>query len=523
MIERKWLIVLHLAVCGALAAGHELVLSRMIAPFYGAGIDVWSGVLAAVLAGYMLGYFVGGWASNKQHSLSIAIIMMFGFAVLNVLQAMGAEFVLEAAFQTLGLNGGVGAAFLLGMPGILLLAAQSPIMVQLLAKEGTAGKTTGNLLALTTLAGTLGIFLFGFFLIPAAGVLFCQILVAIVATLLATLLAGLKGWSVKKSIGMASGGVLLALLPAFWASLQLPAHVKFKHLGILGELIVTDLPLEPEYGGGPRRMILNNRIAQTAVDPATGNSLWAYPHYLGSLLGLDCQNGHESGLLLGMAGGSVAMEMEQIGLQVDAVDIDPRMPGIARDFFGMPEAVQCFVDDARHFLNMAAKQYDVIVFDLFAGEGQPGHVFSLEAFQQVKRLLKPDGRLLINYHGFWEGEDGLGTRSVAKTLQEAGFQLHIVPTPGKPVERNLLMLGTLNRPDWQTCSQRIQNPCCSQITGNGHRRGFDVDPKMTADAFVLHDDQPLLDQLNAAAYRQWRQYAIDHYLLRLKTKGMRLY
>jgi spermidine synthase len=199
------------------------------------------------------------------------------------------------------------------------------------------------------------------------------------------------------------------------------------------------------------------------------------------------------------------------------------MPELARKFFGMPAEVNCHVDDARHFINITDKTYDVLVIDLFAGEGQPGHVFSLEAFEQMKKVMRPNARLVINYHGFWDGPEGMGTQSVVRTLFEAGFEVYFLPTPGLPVERNILLLATLEPQDLINCRQSQQNPCCQQIVGNGHRRGFNLGFHALKKSYLLTDDRPMLDQLNAVAYKSWREYAIEHYLLRLKKQGMRLY
>ena len=55
----------------------ELLGTRMIAPFYGASIYVWSSLISVTMIALSLGYFVGGrWAdSSKRIGLSLIIAL----------------------------------------------------------------------------------------------------------------------------------------------------------------------------------------------------------------------------------------------------------------------------------------------------------------------------------------------------------------------------------------------------------------------------------------------------------------
>jgi hypothetical protein len=45
-------------------------------------------------------------------------------------------------------------------------------------------------------------------------------------------------------------------------------------------------------------------------------------------------------------------------------------------------------------------------------------------------LLLENGICVINFNGFIHDKEGLGGRSLLKTLQEAGFEVKIIPTFG---------------------------------------------------------------------------------------------
>jgi SAM-dependent methyltransferase len=84
------------------------------------------------------------------------------------------------------------------------------------------------------------------------------------------------------------------------------------------------------------------------------------------------------------------------GLRVTAIDIDPLIEDVAREYFSMPAEVRVEIADARAFLRRHDQTYDLIVLDVFAGESGPWHLNTVEAFADMARRLNPGGRLVIN-------------------------------------------------------------------------------------------------------------------------------
>jgi spermidine synthase len=76
----------------------------------------------------------------------------------------------------------------------------------------------------------------------------------------------------------------------------------------------------------------------------------------------------------------------------------------------------------------------------------PKELFSLEALQEIRRVLKPDGVLTMNYVGPLSGPDAHGTFSVWRTLLEvfphvAGFKQS--PTVEDGVINTVFIASTL--------------------------------------------------------------------------------
>ena len=198
--------------------------------------------------------------------------------------------------------------------------------------------------------------------------------------------------------------------------------------GLLGQLLVADL----SYLGDEKfndRYLFVNRIGQTCLDKDTFTSKWGDIYYVASI----CSKVPEKSdaLILGLGGGALTNILQNnLGFNVDAIELDRRVPEVARHYFGLSDKVNVIVDDARHYLEETQKKYDVIVFDAYRGEFPPPHVFSLESLIRAKSLLKKDGLLVVNYNGFLEGNPGRAARSIYKTLVAAGLEVRILPTPG---------------------------------------------------------------------------------------------
>jgi hypothetical protein len=63
-----------------------------------------------------------------------------------------------------------------------------------------------------------------------------------------------------------------------------------------------------------------------------------------------------------------------------------------------------------------------VVIDVLNGEVQPFHLFTKESFAEIRKIMEPDGMLIINNQGFLLDDRGLGARSVYRTLIESGFK-----------------------------------------------------------------------------------------------------
>ena len=60
----KFAFYAKLTLTGAIILGLELVASRILTPFFGVSLNVWSSILAVTLIALAIGYKFGGYLSN---------------------------------------------------------------------------------------------------------------------------------------------------------------------------------------------------------------------------------------------------------------------------------------------------------------------------------------------------------------------------------------------------------------------------------------------------------------------------
>src|SRR4030042_6938183 len=162
--------VFHLTVftTGAVIMVLEIVGSRVVAPYVGTSLPVWTSIIGIILASLSIGYFLGGRLADQKPNIkplvgiimasgiSIAIIPMLQFALLPVLSVISKD---------IRINALVATTLLFTAPSILL-GMVSPYVIRLkLNQLKKTGSTTGELYALSTIGSILGTFLAGFVLL----------------------------------------------------------------------------------------------------------------------------------------------------------------------------------------------------------------------------------------------------------------------------------------------------------------------------------------------------------------------
>lgn len=497
-------------VCGAMVMVVEILGSRLIGPFFGVSLFVWTALITVTLVALAAGYAVGGVLADRRGSPEwlYGIILTAGLLVVAI---PSLKYPVLATTAGLGLRMGalVGSLILFGPP-LFLLGCVSPYLVRIAGAElPRLGRTVGGLYALSTVGSFVGTLATGFYLIAWLGV---ERIFVLTGAILILLGAGYFLLFRRKPAPLA------ALLPVFllWPTPQLPevvladgtqARVVYNRDSFYGNIKVVEY-----QGTGIRtRELLIDGLVQGGVDVADGKSVYEYSYLLGYLpLALAPQA--KNALVIGLGAGVVPRFYAARGLQVDAVDIDPEIGAVAKTYFGLPDQVRVVVEDARYFLANQTGRYDVVVLDVFNGDTTPGHLLSREALALLGKRLTPQGVLSINLIGSLQHET-LMTASVVHTLKQVFEHVEIHPAASPqvtPTGDNLVVLawnGAERRVDQELLVSLPVHPLAAKAV-EGYERTFAF-PAGTP-AVLLTDDYNPIDFYDVWLKEATRKNIIDN-------------
>jgi 2-polyprenyl-3-methyl-5-hydroxy-6-metoxy-1,4-benzoquinol methylase len=117
--------------------------------------------------------------------------------------------------------------------------------------------------------------------------------------------------------------------------------------------------------------------------------------YIHAIFGLLRQAKCRRVLMIGCGGGTLATMLHRAGVDVTIVDIDPSSFEVARQYFHMPNEIECHVADGRAFLRKGATLYDAVVLDAFSKQVVPKHLLTPSFFALVKSRMRPRGSIFL--------------------------------------------------------------------------------------------------------------------------------
>jgi spermidine synthase len=424
-------------MCGALVMVIEVLGSRVIGPFFGASLFVWTSLITVTLVALALGYTAGGVLSDRYESPVglYMIIFLAGLAVHLI------PFLKKPVFEiTLPLGLRVGAlsasALLFGLP-LFFLGCVSPYIIKIAAREmRNIGRTVGLFYAVSTFGSFIGTVCTGFILIAyfpvnrifafvgwglivLAAIFFVFFRKRIFALLVLAIPFLLPGAATVRSMTLADGMTVTNIHDSdtFYGNIKvLDTRYRFP------EFQVRDMLVDGAVQGG--------------IDLNNGMPVHDYYYYL-QYIPYSLNPGGKSCLVMGLGAGIIPLWYEKRGIRTDVVDISPQIFTVAEKYFGFHASGETVAEDARFFLNRSQKKYDYIILDVFNGDVLPEHVLSLESFEMISRHLNDNGILGMNVVGSVKNDTFL-TASMIKTLHQVFTTVQIYPTfdPDNPYSQN---------------------------------------------------------------------------------------
>ncbi len=437
------MIGLTVFVTGAAVMILELLGSRMLAPYVGSSLLVWTNVIGIILASMSLGYWLGGRIadrSTKQVVIGRIVTLAAGsIALIRVLY----EPILLALQQThlaLHWQALLGGIILFCIPSALL-AMISPYAVRLSVRRvANSGSTVGRLSALATVGSIVGTFAAGLWLIPTIGTHALLTTLSILLLLLATPYVyrhtrDIVAWIV----------VLVGTLAATQSTS--PVHVRSIDTAYSQIWIYDTISQD----GQPVRMLRQNHDASSAMYINNPTDL-VFPYTQAYDIAFSYVPTITHALVIGGAAYSYPKHLlKQPNITVDVVEIDPRVTQLASDYFALPASprLRIFSQDARPFLNTTKDTYDVIYFDVFNSETIPFHVTTQEVVQSVASHLRDNGMVVMNIIASASGKNSRflwSEYATYKTVFPYVTVLQVDPSIPRDHTQNIILTAQKNPP-----------------------------------------------------------------------------
>lgn len=392
---QKYLFYLTLFLSGAVILIIEIAGTRILSPFYGSTIYVWSSLITVTLACLALGYYLGGKLADKKPEFRTLYSIIFLAGLVTILIPKIDAWILLSSYG-LGMIWGplIATTLLFSLP-LFLLAMVTPLAVKLKAKGlEQLGLTTGSLYAISTVGSLVGALLTGFWLIPNFGVSLILNSAAI-----ALVLVVLAWWVIKKKFfRLFFSLILIAILiavPVYQISSNSQVKVVYQTPSFYGNIAVVDKDSQ--------RYLLIDGISQNGVNQNSKQSILFYTDYI--YLSMLLTPNPSKALFFGLGAGIVPNDFKKLGIESDIVEIDPKIEKIAVDFFDFSaQDYNLYFTDARYFIKNTKNKYDVIVIDALNGAPVPAHLLSQQAFEEIKEKLTENGTLSLNITGFLDSQ-----------------------------------------------------------------------------------------------------------------------
>ncbi len=423
------------SLSGASVLALEILGTRVLGPFYGVSLFLWSALISVTLAALATGYALGGrWADRGPRAARLAAIL--GAAGLWVILIPWLRAPLLALAEGWGLRAAVlVTSFLLFFPPLALLGMVSPYAIRLTARRvEEVGRVAGDLFAVSTLASVAAALLTGFVLVPSLGVTRLLLLVgaALLAAAAVAQLAGSRGRS------------RAVVLPLAVIAVPAVASLPVRSTPVPGVLAVRQSPyaeLRVVDRGEDRYLLLDGGI-HTQVRRADAAPRQDYVPVLELATELFARPGRA--LLVGLGGGALARVLTFDNWRVDAVEIDPAVVRAAREYFRLgPQFARVHLADGRRFLRASRDTFDLLVLDAFGSGAVPFHLVTSEAFAEAKARLRPGGVLALNLEAV--GWDEPLARAVAATLATRFRHVLALPIAEPPDQLGNLVLLACDR------------------------------------------------------------------------------
>jgi predicted membrane-bound spermidine synthase len=428
----KFQIEIIVFICGAIVMVLELVGSRILSPYFGNSIFVWTSLIGVMLGFMSLGYFLGGkLAVRKLDYKTLFWIILFSSLFIGIIFIN--QYLLLPKLSVLGdtrLFAVVSAIILFSLPSTSL-GMVSPYCIRLkLQSLQNSGSTVGNLYAISTLGSIFGTFSAGFFLLSIIG---SRNILVILSAILLILALSLNIKLSSKFLALFSAILLFNLFPyaVKGNDSMIDKDTAYDRFFILDSI--------DQKTDRPARFLTRDFSSAESALYLDGGSDLVFDYLKYYQLAEYFAPNYQKTLLIG--GGTFVFPNyfldQNRQAMMDVVEIDPAMVKLASDYFMLKDndRMKIIIEDGRTFLNNNNQKYDHIYLDAFRSYTSiPYQLATKESMEKCREALSDNGVMVINIISSLDGTRSKLLLSEYKTIQSIFpyTQLFAVQNPTDP-------------------------------------------------------------------------------------------
>lgn len=521
-------------VTGGSVLALELLGSRIMTPYFGVSLYIWTGILSITLISLSLGYYLGGrlasritkaGISNSKGKLEYLFCLMPAISSiaigLSCLAYPSLFFILSQ--QGLVVGSFLASIILLFIP-LIATSSMNPILIAIQSiedKKNGYDDHAGKVFFISTLGSVIGVIFTAFVFIPNMTNFRSSLLLGVILSTLSIITALTSKTTIKKNIILiiSAVGLILCLGLAIFANsyLKKDSTVKFndydwsiaeEYTSLFGNTKVLHI------NDGKRILYVQDGFIQVVIDD-DWNSREAFTYILEKLI-LSNKPNAKSVLIIGLAGGVIPKSIYKNNpykdINIDAVDINPNSIEIAKKYFNFKDQyAKVFIEDARTYVKTCTKnKYDAVILDYFQGDGSPEYLMTREFFTDLKQCTNKNSIVVMNT--FANLADKKNYYHVVKTVNSVFKNItmfHQDLNTNEDSLRNIFIVATDGEPAKAIDTLALDTPqsVMHQVSNTlGTTRP--IDKKTLQEVRIITDENNFYQSNNASQHMQYRKAAI---------------
>ncbi|HPE57290.1 MAG TPA: fused MFS/spermidine synthase [Bacteroidales bacterium] len=416
---RKYLVEITILLVGAFTMMFEIVGSRIIGPYLGTSVYVWTSNIGVIFASLSLGYWLGGRLSvNRANYLYLGgMLVLAAFFVF--ITAIANVYILDRIIKYIpGFKlRTVISAIVLFAPASVFFGMVLPYGIKLkMQNMAHSGVTVGRIYALSTFGSIIGTFSAGYLLLPELGHTNVQLAISICLFLLAAIiLLQAHKW-------------IFSMIPSLLLMIT-ALTMNYKHNKVK-DFIDEDTQYNrvliynttDKNTNRPIRMLRINNESSSAMFLDDDNDLVFEVLKYYRLVDYFVP-GFEKTLMIGGSGYAYPKDylQQHPHATIDVVEIDPGLTELAGRYFDLPDDPRLSIihEDGRTFINRSNKTYDAIFMDAYKSMlTVPFQLTTIEAVQHLRNMLSDNGAVFANIISSLSEENNQFLRAEVATYQK---------------------------------------------------------------------------------------------------------